>query len=317
MNPFPSIQHISGVGTPRLVLVLDRPMSRIKASYVSNPGRIECWTKHNLLNGSNARIAGHSGSTPSINADYTITKIDDYTFTIPVNITVAGTLGTVEALTHIYESTGSTSYTTATLVSESGGGNFPLVKSGHRIRSFVTVSGVDKETWAKVISKPATNQLGIDAWTNGKPANGNVFRIDGFIADLPRTQEMTETFDPDVLIHSLFNGDNGSVKKIKMRGWKYTCVLDYSKYTNPDMLYDLRYILAQKATDQLILIPRIDAPQFQYDVYFSAPANLTKYGRSPGYRKTIFSFVNKFNLASWPLIDGYGTNYAGNYGTNF
>lgn len=314
-SPFPTVQSISGVGKPRLILVLARPYARIKASYVGNPGTVEFYTKHGLTTGMSVRISGHSGSTPAINSDYVATVVDEYKITIPVNITVAGTGGAGEALTHIYESTGTTTFT-ATTAAETGSPTFSAVRAGHRIFSTRTSGGLDYPTYGKVLSK-ATGVLTIDGWSNGTPTGGNKFRADGYIADLPRTQEMTEIFTPDVLVHSLYNGDNGSIKKTKMRGWGYDVTLDYSAYTDPDMLYDLRAMLSQRANDELILIPRADAPGYQYPVYFSRPVSLSKYGRSAGYKKLVWSFSGKENLASWPLLDGFGMSYGTNYGTNY
>ena len=40
-------------------------------------------------------IAGHSGSTPSINGSHTVTVVDPTNFTIPVNVSSGGTGGTM------------------------------------------------------------------------------------------------------------------------------------------------------------------------------------------------------------------------------
>lgn len=67
----------------------------ILTSSVANPTVITTATEHGLRTGENAEIAGHSGSTPSINSTYVVTVISDTTFSVPVNVTVAGTGGTV------------------------------------------------------------------------------------------------------------------------------------------------------------------------------------------------------------------------------
>src|SRR3990167_7674215 len=67
----------------------------VTSSSVANPSVITA-TAHGYANGDTVVIAGHSGSTPSINnTRYTITYIDDNSFSIPVNVTVGGTGGTV------------------------------------------------------------------------------------------------------------------------------------------------------------------------------------------------------------------------------
>lgn len=65
----------------------------ITSSSVASPTNILC-TGHGLQTNDNTTITGHSGSTPDINGDHVITRIDDDNFTIPVNVTTGGTGGT-------------------------------------------------------------------------------------------------------------------------------------------------------------------------------------------------------------------------------
>ena len=130
--------------------------------------------------------------------------------------------------------------------------------------------------------------------------------------DLPRCQEMTEVFTPENLIHKLFRRR----KSAKQYGWSYKCILDYSTYATGDMLDDLRPALNIKDGDRLILIPRRDAPEFQYNVYFAEPISLSLFGKSAGYRKPVFVFDAKEMVASFPIRDGYGTHYGTLYGNN-
>lgn len=67
------------------------PSKTITANTMANPTVVSC-TSHGLLTGNEIVISG-SNSTPSIDGIYTITKIDADTFSIPVNVTVAGTAG--------------------------------------------------------------------------------------------------------------------------------------------------------------------------------------------------------------------------------
>jgi hypothetical protein len=193
---------------------------------------------------------------------------------------------------------------------------FAGVQANQRVMSYCMRGTVQIPTFAKVTGK-ITGKLLIDAWTNGTPTNGQRFYVDGYVVDLPRTQEdgMTETYNPDLLMHSIYAGGQGARMETKMRGWMYDCVLDYSKYASPDMLLDMKNVLAQGANDNLILIPRRDCPQFQYNVYFSGPISLSRFGLAPGYRKLIFAFKSKSNLAGWGMISGHGTNYGNNYGS--
>lgn len=67
----------------------------ITSSSVANPTVITA-PNHNLLTGYRIIIRNHTGSTPSINDTiFSVTVIDANTFTIPVNVTVGGTGGTI------------------------------------------------------------------------------------------------------------------------------------------------------------------------------------------------------------------------------
>lgn len=67
----------------------------ITTSSVANPSTITTAAAHGLVTGDTVLIAGHSGSTPSINGSQVVTVTDATHFTIPVNVTVGGTGGTV------------------------------------------------------------------------------------------------------------------------------------------------------------------------------------------------------------------------------
>lgn len=66
----------------------------ITSSSAANPTNILCDGVHEYTTGDTVVIAGHSGSTPSINGEHTVTVIDTLNFTIPVNVSSGGTGGT-------------------------------------------------------------------------------------------------------------------------------------------------------------------------------------------------------------------------------
>src|SRR5260221_2124771 len=76
----------------------------ITTSSVANPSVITTATPHGFGTSGTflVRIAGHAGSTPSINNDYTAIYVSATSFSIPVNVTVGGTGGTVVQLQEIY-----------------------------------------------------------------------------------------------------------------------------------------------------------------------------------------------------------------------
>jgi len=68
----------------------------ITSSSVANPSVITTTTAHGLTTGNKVYIVGHTGSTPDINSTvYVATVTGTTTFTIPVNVTVGGTGGTL------------------------------------------------------------------------------------------------------------------------------------------------------------------------------------------------------------------------------
>ena len=284
-------------------------------------GTVTTQLPHKMVTGQRVRLMGVSGETPSVeDTPYAITVKGEKTFAIPVNLSVAGTGGMFEALSAFYESSGTTAYS-ATGITETGSPTYPSVIAGMRVSSFKTVSGVDYPTFAKITAK-ATGALTIDTvvgWSNGTPSNGKRFLVDGWIADLPYCQELEERFEADDLVHELFAGDAGTIDEVKHRGFKYFLRLDYSKFISADTLISMRDFLSAQGKDRLVVIPRIDKPQFQYNVRFVDAISLSRYGKSPGYKKPIFSFKALENLPGFPIENnrgGYGTGYATNYGVN-
>lgn len=67
----------------------------ITSSSVANPTVITS-AAHSLTTGEVVTIAGHTGSTPSLNGTFPVTVLSTTTFTIPVAVTVGGTGGTLQ-----------------------------------------------------------------------------------------------------------------------------------------------------------------------------------------------------------------------------
>jgi hypothetical protein len=75
---------------------LDMSLSRtVVSSSVAGASVITTGTAHTFTTGDTVLITGHVGSTPSINGSWVISAAAGSTFTIPVNVTVGGTGGTV------------------------------------------------------------------------------------------------------------------------------------------------------------------------------------------------------------------------------
>jgi hypothetical protein len=92
----------------------------ITSNSIANPTVVTTAVPHNLVTGDVIVISGVSTSSPTINGQQTVTVLASNQFSVPVNVTVAGTGGTlVEAgstnggwgYLHVSEMTGPTSFT--------------------------------------------------------------------------------------------------------------------------------------------------------------------------------------------------------------
>ena len=74
---------------------LDQRAVPITSSSVANPSVITTGVPHGLAAGHRVLISGHSGSTLGIDGEHVVTVISATTFSIPVDVTVGGTGGTL------------------------------------------------------------------------------------------------------------------------------------------------------------------------------------------------------------------------------
>lgn len=94
-----SIERLTGIdGSVSFVIawIGNQSPQAILTSSVADPSVITTAGDHGFVTGQGVTIAGHSGSTPSINSAFTLTEGDAANqFTVDENVTVAGTGGTV------------------------------------------------------------------------------------------------------------------------------------------------------------------------------------------------------------------------------
>ena len=157
----------------------------------------------------------------------------------------------------------------------------------------------------------ADGSLGANAVTD--TTIGGAFVVNGWVADLPRTQQngLREIFTPFQLIHKVFRGR----KLNKKYGYEYQAILDYSQFISADTLLLIQKHLSATEDDQLVLIPRADAPEFQYNVFIDQPIELAMLGNGEGHHKPVFSFAGNELVVNFPIRNGYGTGYSTLYGT--
>ena len=309
----PTIENLFGVGTPRLIIKKDKQSGYIKSNTEDNGTYLTVTTlfPHGLIAGQKIRFDVESDSGQLTGDVYVLSTPTDKIFTIHILNADADTGGHFESLNYLYESSTQTEYS-ENQVLESNNPDFTTVKVNQRIVSYVGTDSNKLETHAKILSvTPGTvGIITIDNWTNGIPTDGNRFFCDGWIADLPRCQNMIETYEPDILVHELYNGDYGISYETEIRGFKYTCILDYSQYASGDLIYSLRRQLAQKTKDTLILIPRRDKYGRQFEVFFIDKIEIQRYGKSYGYKKFSLAFQSKMNVSA--IVNEYSsTRYDG------
>lgn len=132
----------------------------VSSSSAANPSVITTAAAHGFLTGDTVLIASHSGSTPSINGSHVVTVVSSTTFTIPVNVTVAGTGGT------------------ATRTSTRNGGAlwyqlFALTKDGGTGLVITARDSVDGSTWADLVAAPSVTT----DYAASDPDSGTAARI--------------------------------------------------------------------------------------------------------------------------------------------
>lgn len=303
----PTYKTIRGTGKPRLMLVKALPIytstgtttfsstsiSETEGSSITITSssaatdQILTASAHGFVTNDWIRISGHTGSTPDINGIWKVEYIDSTHFKIGIDITVGGTGGTVRK-TPAFQN---------------------IATANQRVMARYSSGDTIYECHAKIITIPDYQTITIDEWKPGTPSSGQTFYIDGWIADLPRTNELTEIFTPETLVHDLIFRN----KAVKHYGFTYQCVLDYSKYVSGDSLLLLNEHFKIDENDRLILIPRIDKYSIQYNVGMEDPFQLSILG-TWGYKGFSLKFFGTELVHGLDVESGYGYGYGLNYG---
>lgn len=152
---------------------------------IANPTVVTTSVPHGLVSGDKVVIAG-SNSTPSINGQQTATVLTATTFTVPVNVTVAGNTGT---LVRANSDNGGAAYLEVSALTLGGGTNWaPLVLHSVDNVTFTTLGTFTPVTVApsaqRLVIAPATvvNRYLAMSWTyGGTPAGQSVTFFVGFV----------------------------------------------------------------------------------------------------------------------------------------
>lgn len=313
---FPTTKVINGEGKPRMIVDTDVYYISKGGTVYSSDGVVEAnGATYNIIGhqivGSNPAIlqinnltpvfydgefvliAGNSGSTPAINGNHIIlSHPDDDKWEIDEVCTVIGNNGTIRHLSDPELNNLSINMRISSTISAVG--SYPA-----------------EPVYAKIIGF-SNGKIIIDQWQGGQPTDGNAFTVDGWIADLPYCNKLTEKFTKYSLVHKLFRGR----RETKDFGYYYECNLDYSKHVWGDTIFDLKHHLNVVETKSLILMPRADRPEFNYRVYLKPDAGiqLALFGNAQGHEKFSLTYEGKDLIQTFPIVSGYGTGYGQNYG---
>lgn len=176
----------------------------------------------------------------------------------------------------------------------------------------------DFRCYGKVVELDVpNNRYYVNDWVGGTPTNGIAGRVEGWIADLPRTLKdgIRETFTPLLTVHKKFRNRKG----IKTWGWGYSALLDYDQRFTPDDFFELRHILQQSlegTVETLLFIPRRDVPGFNYEVYIDQDLDIALHESQDFHKGLSIHLDGREPVAAPPFIlfGGYGTGYAQKYG---
>ncbi|MBI4498042.1 MAG: hypothetical protein HY689_09110 [Chloroflexi bacterium] len=141
----------AGQGTPVTITAISAHAAvGITSSSVATETVITTSAAHNLATGDYVAITGHTGSTPAISGRYQVTVLTATTFTIPVDVTVGGTGGTVQRYTWI--TAAAHGLTTGDSVNISGSNSTPTINGTYT----VTVKDVNTFTVDVLVTTAGT-----------------------------------------------------------------------------------------------------------------------------------------------------------------
>jgi hypothetical protein len=270
------IAFIAAANTSDEYVLASSPIP-ITSSSVSNPTSLLA-VAHKLRTGDSVVIAGHSGSTPSLNGTHTVTVVDNDHVTIPVTVTVGGSGGTIQLRQKRYTCNG-----TITL------GERPI----DVIQKLLTCCD------GTLVYSEGKYKLFVGAYTASVGDLNESHLRSGLriVAKPPRKQ--------------LFNGVRGTILDPN-RFWQETDFPEYknSTYATDDGEEIIRDITLPFTTDsfaaQRIAKQILERSRQAITVVFPAKLNVFKYAVNDVVRLSIsyLGWVNKeFRIQSWSMTD--------------
>jgi hypothetical protein len=155
-----------------------------------------------------------------------------------------------------------------------------------------TKNAADEETKGKIILySPEANIIKVDQWDNFIPAVGKAISIKNRAIDLPYSQgNLIETFKIDATKKTYYS--TGAIK-VKINGFYYSVLLDYSRYADLDLLPSMQSVYDSARTDSFTFYPRRDNPAVYYECEIDPETdfNLAQLPRHQGMKLVQFRFI--------------------------
>lgn len=140
----------------------------VVSSSVASPSVIVTTEPHGFASNDKVLIAGHAGSTPDINGEHVATVLSTTSFSIPVNVTVAGAGGTVKQAS---TQGGGSGYLQVSQLALGGFTNF-IAKVRHSVDN---ATWVDLITFTAVTAAPAAERKTVAGAVNRYTASSGAY----------------------------------------------------------------------------------------------------------------------------------------------
>ena len=127
---------------------------------------------------------------------------------------------------------------------------------------------------------------------------------------LPYCEKLTETFTPVQTLHYVQSGVLADKK-----GYTYKATLSYEEHLDGQVLASLQEMFnvgdeGEGRKRQIVLIPRVDALENNYNVFLAESINVGIIPNNVGHRDVVFIFQGTDIEPTVPTVtEGYGTHY--------
>lgn len=287
----------------------------ISSNSVANPTVITTPANHGLQTGQAIVIAG-SNSTPSINGAFNVTVLSDTTFSIPVNVTVAGSAGTWATV--LSTITANTSAASTVITSTAHG-----LSTGQQINIKGSTSSPSLNgTWTITVLSANTFSIPLNT-TSGFVTGAGVYSIVGVddtvvsvsTADLPTVNTITSNGWTFLKFVTAVTLKSGATYSFQFTGTANGVVTAFRTATANDWSRALRTTTTQAlaAGDTSFIVGDYSSPGVNnsYTVTMDSTSSATSYGPMEIANKGTLAYGVSASTNYYLKMAGNITGYAG------